>query len=78
MTIHPNAPAFPVPLLEGETIGQRGGATDPNGLTIRAHFAAMAMQGQLAAWPEGDPVNLGQLASNSVKCADALITELSK
>jgi hypothetical protein len=51
-----------------------------NGLTIRQHFAAMAMQGLLAC-PEPDPNNplsLKEFAAAAVKCADALIAELNR
>lgn len=76
MKIDPNAPAMPFTRTweeQGETV-----RLTHSGLTIRAHFAAMAMAGQLTAWPEGHPVELQQLASNSVQCADALIEALNK
>jgi len=48
------------------------------GLTIRQHFAAMAMQGMLAACNGCTGDHLGNLASCSVKAADALIEQLNK
>lgn len=45
MKIDPNAPAFPVP----DTVHANGQVQyGANGLTVRAHFAAMAMQGMCA------------------------------
>ena len=45
-------------------------------LTKREHFAAMAMQGILAhSFGRG---NADELAVQSIKCADALLKELSK
>lgn len=61
------------------------GTADPdcpvnNGLTIREHFAAMAMQGLLAAQIHGftDVPAKGPYASMAVGMADALIAELAK
>ncbi len=50
-----------------------------NGLTIRQHFAAMAMQGMLAqsngnSWD----YDISALTTKSVNCADALITALNQ
>lgn len=50
------------------------------GLTIREHFAGLAMQGMLAgenSWPESS-TSARDLAVNAVKVADALIAELAK
>ena len=61
--------AFPV--LETDT----GIAFHP-GLTKREHFAGLAMQGILAhSFGRG---NADELAVQSIKCADALLRELSK
>lgn len=51
------------------------------GLTIRQHFAAIAMQGILASWgsesmPESKGIEL--MARTSIEAADALIKELNK
>lgn len=57
------------------------------GLTIRAHFAAMAMQGMCAslnAWNDSDgkpcmaTMEPGQMATYAARYADALIAELNK
>lgn len=73
MKIDPNAPAFPV----SDTVHANGQVQyGANGLTVRAHFAAMAMQGMLA-----DSTRNGvwhEYAENSVKFADALIAALNK
>lgn len=66
--IYPNAPAFP-------TSWRSQQKDEQSGLTIRAHFAAMAMQGYLSAdVPAGDK----EIARWSVEQADALIAELNK
>lgn len=52
-----------------------------HGLTIRQHYAGMAMQGLLANYKaNGDEVNDGWpfVAQKAVMCADALIAELNK
>lgn len=57
-----------------------GGADSPQeGLTIRQHFAAMAMQGLLSssdAWASKS--DMPELAKRSLYAADALIEELNK
>lgn len=65
MKINPDDPAFPLPSF-GEP-----------GLTIRAELAARAMQGLLAS-REGSSLDYEQVASEAVRCADALIAELNK
>jgi hypothetical protein len=52
-------------------------ATVHYGLTIRQHFAAMAMQGALATCSPNHYAPL-HIAEMSVKIADALIAELNK
>lgn len=49
-------------------------------LTIRQHFAAMAMQGILASCdPDNNPfISPIDCAEQSVKCADALMNALNK
>jgi hypothetical protein len=80
MKIDPNAPVFAAPVMR-HAVGDHGEVTpyidSEGGLSIRAHFAAMAMQG-LIALPATDHETPGEIASFSVKCADALIAELNK
>lgn len=65
-----NEPLFP-------SLGTPNGefSTAVGGLTIREHFAAMAMQGLLAANYQYTPA---QLAEDAVMHADALLAELAK
>ena len=72
-----NEPAYPVPL--GAEEGLAAGM-NPNGLTKREHFAALAMQGILAN-PIYDPprrAKLGGMSEDAVAAADALLAELEK
>jgi hypothetical protein len=49
------------------------------GLTIREHFAALAMQGLMAAdGRNGETWQVGRCAARAVQEADALIAELAK
>ena len=48
------------------------------GMTKREYFAAMAMQGILAAHESGVTLYYAGMALNAVECADALIKELEK
>ncbi len=48
------------------------------GLTIREHFAAMAMQGILASGANEPHANYVWCANRAVVMADALIAELAK
>jgi hypothetical protein len=68
-----NEPAFP-----GENAMRFGQTNDCNpGMTLREHFAGLAMQGELAS----DPLRAhcaADIAANAVRCADALIAELEK
>lgn len=66
-----NEPARPATDVNNET----GGFIHYGGLTIRQHFVAMAMQGILSSSADRG-VNF--VVSQSVKIADALITELNK
>ena len=50
---------------------------DPSGLTKRELFAAMAMQGLLAA-NEAETQTFGDIAEDAVRMTDALIAELNK
>ena len=63
---NPNDPAFPNKDHMGD---------GPDGLTKRELFAAMAMQGDIA---NGDVIPEGSRAVYWLRCADALIAELSK
>lgn len=91
MKIDPNAAMFPAPRVRNDvsdsgTITQR--LEMVGGLTIRAHFAAMAMQGLLAdqtfkmAARECSKTEGGKtdslVAAAAIQFADALIAELSK
>ena len=72
MKIDPNAPAFPV--QESMVSGSTGEVPAASGLTIRAHFAAMAMQGILLN-PDVDTPRY--VAAEAVRHADALIAALN-
>jgi hypothetical protein len=47
------------------------------GLTKREYFAAMAMQGYIAAGANGMPPS-ADIAQHAVRAADAMITELNR
>lgn len=76
MTIDPDEPAFP------RTYSHDG----HNGITIRAHFASLALQGLLSDTstlaslkdiaPQGSEADF--IAQAALNFADALITELNK
>ena len=60
---------------------------DNDGLTIREHFAAMAMQGLLSIYSVGDGINppivpneenIKYMIALSIKASDELIKELNK
>ena len=80
-----NSPAFPSPALDGATDER---ALNRDGMTLRAYFAAKAMQGMLAATQEGQrwfyergwnqKGNQQALARLAVEAADALIAELER
>lgn len=69
MKIDPNAPAFPNSNQYSDSY--------IDGLTIRAHFAGMAMAAH-AANPEQTLTSSDKIAAWSVEMADALIDELNK
>lgn len=48
------------------------------GLTKREYIAAVAMQGILAAWGQHDVTDAGEIASDAVLHADALLAELER
>ena len=88
-TIDPNAPAFPFPTTtDSVTAGPWAAAP---GLSIRAYFAAMAMQGFVSAFADksvsramsasakdSDREVPQEIAVCSIELADALIAELAK
>ena len=47
------------------------------GLTKREYFAAMAMQGFIAAWGNHDVTDVNDIAHDAVLAADALIRALN-
>lgn len=69
------------PIISEETTSQYSNYPDTvirtinNGITIRQHFAAMAMQGLLAKAASG---HIDDFAEVAVSAADALIKELNK
>lgn len=71
-------PAFPVPLPKGEfspdeclAIIERS-----RGMTLRQHYAGLAMQGLLACPGIDGPYD--EIAAHAVNAADSLIAELAK
>lgn len=73
--INSNAPAFPQTEYSWQSDHE-----DPQGLTKREYFAALAMQGICAKVFnsidfQGDSSNIARVA---LECADALIEELNK
>lgn len=57
--------------------GFNGWGTPEVGLTKREHFAAMFMQGLISAWGQHDVTDFGEIASDAVMAADALLKELA-
>lgn len=51
-----------------------------DGMTVRDHFAAAALQGILASLPPGarDHVRRSSVAEDAVRCADALLLALQQ
>ncbi len=70
--------AYPAVGLEFDSGGTLRLPVAHQGLTIREHFAAMAMQGILASEPDEQRWNPATLANMAAERADALIAELSK
>ncbi len=66
-------PAYPVPLGPGEALDDE---MNPNGVTKREHFAALAMQGLLSV--QGYDREFEYCAAQSVLMADALLAELER
>jgi hypothetical protein len=89
MKIDPDAPAFPWEDINHRTGQHRTGQPSASaGLSIRAHFASLAMQRMAGnpaiigpnpmcgvAYVNGSPETLAQMA---IQQADALIAELNK
>lgn len=82
--IDPNGPAFP---SSDEDSDSRNPGWTGRGLTIRAHFASMAMQGMCGSfltWRDesGNPCMATQspekMAAIATGYADALVAELNK
>lgn len=76
MKTNPNSPMYPLPLAANGTIMPENEFIDEYyavGLKKREHFAAMAMQGLLAAG-----AHYSTLSEKAVVIADALIIELNK
>lgn len=84
MKTNPNDSAFSLPITDKQLEKAGLEATknlNPNGLTKREYFAAMAMQSILINPPHGhiDGVkDYEEITGLSCKYADALITELNK
>lgn len=58
--------------------GNLGQMNSTGGLSIRQHFAAMAMQGFISSIKEGYQTMHRDAAEQAVEFADALIAELNK
>jgi hypothetical protein len=74
MKIDPNEPSMPFDI-------SRDGYKYNEGLSIRAHFAAIAMTGLIDSEFSGEGHELAKaenVARRAVRCADALIAELNK
>lgn len=78
---HANDLAYPCN-IEYDSSGENGmpiiSTKTSFGLTKREHFAALFMNGLLSSWGEHDVTDYDELASDSVKAADALIQQLNK
>ena len=70
MTTNPNDPVFP-------NFKAEDWAYSSGGLTKREEFAKAAMQGLLAD-ANNVEIEMGQLARDAIRAADALIAELNK
>jgi len=80
--IDPHEPAFPTQMyagVNGDTpVSLYGYCPTGTGLTVRQHFAAMAMQGFAACQGVFEEWGHQKTALNAVQLADALIGELNK
>jgi|GEM_PF-3730619 len=70
--IDPNDPAFPVP-PPSLTVNNDFGSDPANGITVRAYFAALAMQGLMAS---GKPAGY-EIAQMAIYAADTLISQIN-
>ena len=70
--------AFPNTVYTYDGDGNRVVSHDEEGLTKREYFAALAMQGMLASWPENGRLNPDKTAEHATLFADALITALNQ
>ena len=70
-------PAFP---LDAKTVDENYAATWSHGLTKREYFAGLMLQGWIANSTKEPKCNdyWGEVASNAVSAADALLKELNK
>jgi hypothetical protein len=79
MKLDPNAPLYPVAGMPDPDDEPRDASSrylpPSRGITIRQHFAGLAMQGALASDPAW--TNHHDLANHAVDCADALIARLN-
>ena len=82
--INDGGPAFPFPVPTFDTNGCKiGHSTEQPGMTLRDHFAGLAMQGMLAGISPIERINLFSghsgnepyLAAASYRIADAMIAE---
>ncbi len=77
-----NEPAYPAIETQPRDIGHHGNYVtiadtySTGGMTLREHYAGLAMQGLLAGGSSGQ--STATLAACSVACADALIAELER
>ena len=76
MSTTPNRGSEPAMPIVASTGDPRDGVYCANGLSIREHFAGLAMQGMLADPSRDQPTD--QIAGLATKFADALIAELAK
>jgi len=63
-------------MLRGNDPAQPHAADAIRGLTVREHFAALALQG-LAANPQYEGATAGEMARAAAQLADALVAELA-
>lgn len=71
MSKNTGGPAYPI---------GSGDMRDPTGLTIRDHFAGLAMQGFLSSWglPFPDETNKKYVATQAYRIADEMLAEREK
>ena len=67
-------PAFPTEAYDLD----RKGYVREEGMTLRDYFAAKAMQGNLASWPEDQLFNPKDIAEHAYGVADAMLAERGK